>query len=128
MNYCKVMIGGRLTRDVEVKSGGVAKASVAFNRKVKSGEDYIDEPVFVDVTLFGARGEAFAKHHSKGDPVFIEGSLRLDSWQDKNTGSRRQKLYVAADSWQFIKQKAAQKEWSAQSEPPSMANVGDDFF
>ena len=54
------------------------------------------------MTIFGKRGEAFAQHHSKGKPAFIEGSLRLDTWQDKETGGKRSKLYVVGDNWEFV--------------------------
>jgi single-strand DNA-binding protein len=49
-----------------------------------------------------ARAEPFAKYHKKGKPAFIEGSLRLDSWEDKNGGGKRSKLFVVADTWEFV--------------------------
>jgi single-strand DNA-binding protein len=70
----------------------------SFNRVILMGNL---TTTFVDVTMFGKRGEAFARFHGKGKPAFIEGKLRLDSWEDKNGGGKRSKLYVVADSWEF---------------------------
>lgn len=107
MNYNRTILGGRLTRDPETRfsqSGtAVCAFSVAVNRREKRGDEWVDaDPTFVDVTMFGKRGEAFGKHHSKGDPCFIEGELRLDRWQDKNTGENRQRLKVVAFSFEFV--------------------------
>lgn len=106
-SYNKVILMGNLTRDPEVRftqsNMAICKIGLAVNRRWKdtaSGE-WKEEPTFIDVTIFGKRGEAFAKYHQKGKPAFIEGSLRLDNWEDK-TGNKRSKLYVVADEWQFV--------------------------
>ena len=106
-SYNKVILMGNLTRDPEVRftqnNMAICKIGLAVNRRWKdtaSGE-WKEEPTFIDVTIFGKRGEAFAKYHQKGKPAFIEGSLRLDNWQDKD-GNKRSKLYVVADEWQFV--------------------------
>ena len=109
-SYNKVILMGNLTRDPEVRftSGAnamaICKFGVAVNRRFKdsaSGE-WKEEPTFVDVTIFGARAEAFAKYHGKGKPCFLEGELRLDTWEDKNGGGKRSKLYVVANQWEFV--------------------------
>lgn len=106
-SYNKVILMGNLTRKPEMRTttGGttVCKFGLAVNRRFKdaSGE-WKEEPTFVDVTFFGKRGEAFAKFHDKGKPAFIEGSLRLDTWDDKQSGEKRSKLYVVGDDWQFV--------------------------
>src|SRR6185503_17667618 len=61
-----------------------------------------DQPTFIDVTMFGKRGEAFARFHTKGKAAFLEGHLRMDTWDDKQTGQKRSKLYVVADGWEFV--------------------------
>ncbi len=106
-SYNKVILMGNLTRDPEVRftqsNMAICKIGLAVNRRWKdtaSGE-WKEEPTFIDVTIFGKRGEAFAKYHTKGKPAFIEGSLRLDNWEDKD-GNKRSKLYVVADEWQFV--------------------------
>ena len=106
-SFNKVILMGNLTRKPEVRytQGGMAicKIGLAVNRRFKdqSGE-WKEEATFVDVTIFGKRGEAFAKYHDKGKTAFIEGSLRLDQWDDKQTGEKRSKLYVVGDDWQFV--------------------------
>lgn len=106
MSYNRVILMGNLTRDPETRFGQSGTAVVNFGLAVNErfqGQDgqWQDRPTFVDVTMFGKRGEAFAKFHSKGKQAFIEGKLRLDSWEDKNGGGKRTKLYVVADSWAF---------------------------
>jgi single-strand DNA-binding protein len=105
-SFNKVILMGNLTRDPELRytqsNMAICKLGLAVNRRFKdqSGE-WREEATFVDITIFGKRGEAFAKFHSKGKPAFVEGSLRFDTWEDQN-GQKRSKLYVVADSWEFV--------------------------
>jgi len=105
-SYNKVILMGNLTRDPELRytqnNVAICKFGLAVNRRFKdqSGE-WREEPTFVDITIFGKRGEAFAKYHQKGKPAFIEGTLRFDTWDDPQ-GNKRSKLYVVADSWEFV--------------------------
>lgn len=106
-SYNKVILMGNLTRKPEVRftPGGMAicKVGMAVNRRFKDQTgNWKEEPTFVDVTIFGKRGEAFAKFHDKGKPAFIEGELRLDQWEDKQSGEKRSKLYVVGNEWQFV--------------------------
>ncbi|MFT5048946.1 MAG: single-strand DNA-binding protein [Chlamydiales bacterium] len=107
-SFNKVILMGNLTRDPEIRftqsNMAVCKAGLAVNRRFKdttSGE-WREEATFVDITIFGKRGEAFEKYHKKGQSAFVEGSLRFDTWEDKNGGGKRSKLYVVADSWEFV--------------------------
>ena len=106
-SYNRVILMGNLTRDPEVRyapSGtAIVKFGLAVNRRFQDAEgNWQEEPTFVDVTMFGKRGEAFSRFHSKGKPAFVEGSLRLDTWEDKNGGGKRSKLYVVAENWEFV--------------------------
>jgi single-strand DNA-binding protein len=106
-SYNKVILMGNLTRKPEVRftPGGMAicKIGLAVNRRFKDQSgNWKEEPTFVDVTIFGKRGEAFAKFHDKGKPAFIEGELRLDQWEDKQSGEKRSKLHVVGNEWQFV--------------------------
>lgn len=100
-----VVLYGNLTRDPETRTSTngtvIVKFGLAINRRVKEGTAWKDEATFVDVTMFGKRGEAFAKNHKKGRPALIRGELRLDTWDDKNGGGKRSKLYVVAEDWHF---------------------------
>ena len=106
-SYNKVILMGNLTRDPEVRyanSGtAIVKFGLAVNRRYQDSEgNWAEEPTFVDITFFGKRGEAFARFHTKGKSAFIEGHLRLDNWEDKQSGQKRSKLYVVADNWEFV--------------------------
>jgi single-strand DNA-binding protein len=107
-SYNKVILMGNLTRDPELRytpnNTAICKFGLAVNRRFKDGQtgEWKEEPTFVDVTIFGARGEAFQRFHTKGKPAFVEGSLRLDTWEDKNGGGKRSKLYVVAENWEFV--------------------------
>jgi single-strand DNA-binding protein len=107
-SYNKVILMGNLTRDPELRytpnNMPICKFGLAVNRRFKDSQsgEWKEEPTFVDVTIFGARAEPFARYHTKGKQAFIEGSLRLDTWEDKNGGGKRSKLYVVADTWEFV--------------------------
>ncbi len=107
-SYNRVILMGNLTRDPEVRYANngtaVCRIGLAVNRRFKDSQtgDWREEATFIDVTMFGKRGEAFAKYHTKGRTAFIEGSLRLDTWEDKQSGQKRSKLYVVGDEWQFV--------------------------
>jgi len=107
-SFNKVILMGNLTRDPEIRftqsQMAICKVGLAVNRRFKDGQsgEWKEEATFIDVTIFGKRGEAFEKYHKKGESAFVEGSLRLDNWEDKNTGQKRSKLYVVADNWEFV--------------------------
>ncbi len=106
-SYNKVILMGNLTRKPEVRylpnGNAVCKFGLAVNRRFKDAQgEWKEEATFVDVTFFGKRGETFAKYHDKGKTAFVEGTLRLDQWDDKQSGEKRSKLYVVGDDWQFV--------------------------
>ena len=104
-SYNKVILMGNLTRDVQLKhtaSQAVADISIAVNRKFKTKDGQEREEVtYVDCECWGPRAEVIAKFFSKGKPIFIEGRLKLDSWEDKD-GQKRSKLKVSIDSFEFV--------------------------
>ena len=106
-NYNKVILMGNLTRDPEVKytSGGtaIAKLGMAINRSWtnKEGQKQ-EETTFVDVDAFGRQAEVIGQYLKKGRPVMIEGRLKLDQWDDKQTGQKRSKLGVTLEGFQFL--------------------------
>jgi len=110
MDLNKVAIAGRLCRDPELKftpnGTAVAQASIAINRRWSSeGGEKKEEVTFVDVELWGKTAESFAKYLGKGKPCYIEGRLKVESWDDKTTGKKRSKMLVVAESWQFTDSK-----------------------
>ena len=107
-SFNKVILMGNLTRDPELRytasNMAICKVGMAVNRRVKDQQtdQWREEPTFVDVTIFGKRGEAFDKFHKKGASAFIDGELRFDQWDDKESGQKRSKLYVVANNWEFV--------------------------
>jgi single-strand DNA-binding protein len=101
-----LIIQGNLTRDPELRytpSGtAVVNARIAHNDSVKDASgQWVDKPYFFDVTIWGARGEAFARHFTKGKPVLIEGRLTWREWQAQD-GTNRQAVEIVADKWFFV--------------------------
>jgi len=103
----KVHLIGNLTRDIEVrytpKGSAVADMSIALNRKWKDDQGQVHEEVtFVDIAIWSKTAESCAKYLKKGSPVYVEGRLELQSWNDKQTGEKRSKMRVVADGVQFL--------------------------
>ena len=106
-NLNKVMLMGNLTRDIELKvlpqgNQTVGNFAIAMNRKFKStsGEER-EEVTFVDCEAWGRTAEIMKQYLSKGRPVFIEGRLKLDQWEDKE-GKKQSRLRVVVENFQFI--------------------------
>jgi single-strand DNA-binding protein len=106
-SFNKVILMGNLTRDPELrytpKGTAIAKIGLAVNRtwRSESGEQR-EETTFVDVDIFGRTAENVGQYMRKGRPILIEGRLKLDSWDDKNTGQKRSRLGVIAETVQFL--------------------------
>ncbi len=103
----KVFLMGNLTRDVELKhtpsDQSVASLGIAVNRRYKTrdGEDR-EETTFVDCEAWGRTAEVMSQYLSKGRPVFLEGRLKLDQWDDRESGKPRSKLKVVIENFQFV--------------------------
>jgi single-strand DNA-binding protein len=102
----KVFLMGNLTRDPELRytpSGQpVCEFGMAINREyTKSNGERVEDTCFVDLTMWGRRGEVISEYLSKGDPIFVEGRLTYDSWEGQD-GRRRSKLKVTATNFEFI--------------------------
>jgi len=103
----KVLLMGNLTRDPELrvtpKGTSICQFSLAINRqfKMESGESR-EEVIFVDVEAWGKQGETIAKYVTKGRPLYVEGRLRLDQWEDKNTKEKRSRMKVVLEQFQFL--------------------------
>ena len=106
-NLNKVMLIGNLTRDPELrytpKGTAVAEIGMAVNRvRTNDQGQRQEDTTFVDVTLWGRQAELAQQYLSKGRPVYIEGRLQMDTWEDKNSGQKRSKLKVVGENMQFI--------------------------
>lgn len=104
----KVMLIGNLTRDPEIKytpkGMAIAELGLACNRRytVEATGEKREEVTFIDVTLWGRQAELAKEYLTKGRPVYIEGRLQLDTWDDKATGQKRSKLKVTGETMQFL--------------------------
>lgn len=96
-----VTISGNLTRDPELRSTGsgtsVANLRIAANNRRKQGNDWIDEPMFFDITVWSGLGEYIAKNVGKGDRVVVAGRLMWREYEDKDK-NKRQAVSITADS------------------------------
>lgn len=106
-NVNKVILIGNVTRDPEIKytakGSAVTELGMAINRFFTTdGGEKREETTFVDVTLWGRQAEIAGEYLKKGRPVFIEGRLQLDSWDDKQTGQKRSKLRVVGENLQLL--------------------------
>ncbi|HUY91914.1 MAG TPA: single-stranded DNA-binding protein [Pirellulales bacterium] len=106
-SYNRVILLGNLTRDPELRytpSGmAVTEIGLAVNdRRKNANGEWVEETTFVDVTLWGRTAEVATEYLSKGSSLLIEGRLKLDQWQDKNSGDKRSKLRVVGERMQML--------------------------
>jgi len=106
-NFNKVYLMGNLTRDPEMrvtpKGTAICQFGLAISRswKDESGQTR-EETAFVDIEAWGKQGEIISKYCTKGRPLFVEGRLKFDQWEDKTSGQKRNKLKVVLENFQFI--------------------------
>lgn len=136
MNYCKVILVGNLTRDPELqytpKGTAVCKMGMAINRtwKDESGQKK-EEVSFIDLTAFGRTAEVIGQYVKKGHQLFVEGRLKTESWEDKQSGQKRNKLGVVVENIQLMtsgkREGATEARQSAPTEKAApAADDGDD--
>jgi|DEB0MinimDraft_6_1074348.scaffolds.fasta_scaffold00348_26 single-strand DNA-binding protein len=137
MDRNKIELAGRLTRDPELKNtvngSVIAEIGLATNRKYRKNDELQEETLFVDVTFFGQQAETLGKYLTKGSPIFIDGRLKLDSWEDRETGKTRSRLKVIGESFTFIgggqggdRQAKPQQRQQRQPQPQQQSPLMDD--
>ncbi len=114
-SFNRVLLMGNLTRDVEVKhlparegkeDNQVCSFGLAVNRKFRGRDGQQQEEVtFVDCEAWGKTAENLGKYFHKGRPIFVEGRLKLDQWEDKDGGGKRSKIKVVVENFQFVDSK-----------------------
>ena len=118
MDLNDVKIAGNLVKEAELRytpqGTPVANVSLGVNETYAVDNEKRTTTTFVDVQLWGAAAENFSKLVQKGQQILVEGVLRQDNWEDKQTKQNRSKLFVRAERWQFVQYKAneAQREAS----------------
>ncbi len=116
MNFNKILIGGRLTRDPELtylpSTTAVAEFSLATSHKYKANNGEVKEDVcYVDCRCYGAKAEAVNKYVHKGDPLFVEGRLMFDRWEAQD-GTRRSKHRVFVEKFEFMGKQSSNEQSS----------------
>src|SRR5229473_5165370 len=126
-NFNKVILAGNLTRDPELrytpKGTAIAKITVAINRswKTETGETK-EEVTFVDVDAFARQAEVIGQYFKKGRPILIEGRLRYETWEDKQTNQKRSKLGVVLENFQFMDSNRGGEGGDVPNRPAAPAN------
>lgn len=107
--YNKVILGGNLTRDIELRysqSGtAIAKTAIATSRKFTSNGEKKEEVMFIDITFFGRSGEVANQYLRKGSKILVEGRIQFDQWVDQN-GGKRSKHSIAVETMQMLDSKS----------------------
>ena len=105
-SFNKVILLGNLTRDPQLSylpsQTAVVEFGLAINRRFRKQDGSQGEEVcYVDCTMFGARAEVINKYIKKGNPLFVEGRLRFESWQGQD-GQKRSRLRVQVENFEFV--------------------------
>jgi single-strand DNA-binding protein len=122
MNLNQYLAVGNLTADPEVrftpKGTPVASASVAVNESYTADGERKTITTFVDLQVWGPAAEALGKLAKKGQELLVSGALRMDKWEDKETGKTRSRLFVKVDNWQFTQYLPKNSEAQPPAEEP----------
>jgi single-strand DNA-binding protein len=123
----KSFLMGNLTRDIELRhtpqGTAVCDIGLAVNERRKSGDEWVDETTFVDVTLWGRNAEVADEYTRKGSSVMIEGRLKLETWEHE--GQKRSKLKVVADRLQLLGGKPVEAKPKPATVPAASGEYGD---
>ena len=123
-SFNKAILLGNVTRDPEMRylpsNTAVLDFGIACNRKFKDaqGQDR-EETMFIDCAAFGKSAEIMNKYVHKGDLLFIEGHLKMESWEDKQGGGKRSKHKVTIDNFQLMPNRSGSPAGSKGDEPAS---------
>ena len=139
-SFNKVIIAGNLTRDPELrytpKGTAIARITLAVNRVYTSteGGEKKEEVSFIDVDVWGRQAEVIGQYLKKGRPLLVEGRLKLDTWEDKNTKQKQSKLKVVLENFSFLDSKGGENAGVAEAprssrpapaSPPPPSDSGD---
>lgn len=133
-NLNKVMLIGRLCRDPELRylpsNTAITSFGLAINRRWRNQQgEQQEEVTFIDCEAFGKPAETINQYVSKGQPLFVEGRLKLDQWQDKE-GNNRSRMKVVVERFEFIdsgeRQQSGRREYSQARTQTDHSAVGDE--
>lgn len=105
---------GNLTREIELRysnsGSAIANTGIATSHKFKVNDEQREEVMFIDLTFFGRSGEIANQYLRKGSKVFITGRLKLDQWDDKETGAKRSKHTVIVETMKMLDSKPSSED------------------
>lgn len=106
-NLNRVFLMGNLTRDIEIRhtagNTAVGKFGIAVNRRFTTGDgEKREEVMFIDCVAWGKTAENIGRFFQKGRPIFIEGRLKLDQWEDKETKAKRSRHEIVVEAFEFV--------------------------
>lgn len=121
MNSCVLI--GNLTREPELKNlqaNTVCNCGLAVNERIKAADgQWVDKPVFIDITAWGRQGEVLAEYCHKGTKVGLQGRLAMDQWTDRD-GGKRSKIFLNVDRVELL---GTRDQAHAASQPPAAAEA-----
>jgi single-strand DNA-binding protein len=131
-NLNKVLLIGNLTRDVELSilpsQTPVADIGLASNRRWVDSEGNVKEDTcYIDCRAFGKNATSIKKSFSKGRPIFIEGRLNYDSWEDKVTKKKQSRIRVIVEQWGFMDKKPASSNGTVDESQMAETVSSDDY-
>lgn len=112
--FARAQVYGRIMGEVKSQEVGgttITNFTLGASKKNKRGEY---ENTYVDCSIWGKSGDAFARFHAEGDMAWCEGELKQDTWEDKQTGVKRSKLRLTSGRWEFIKGQEASSQGGSQ--------------
>lgn len=119
---------GNLTRDPELRhtQGGTAVCDlrIAINGREKVNGEWTDRADFFDVTVWGNQAEACAQYLSKGSLTGVDGHLRFEEWEDRETAAKRSRVKIVADVVQFLDTRSGSNQAHEQGDPPARDDIG----
>lgn len=130
----RVVLVGNLTRDPEQRAlpsgSNVTELGIAVNHRYKNRQtdQWVEEPNYFNIVVFGAQGDACFQYLSKGRPVAVDGRLRFSSWEDKNGGGKRSKVDVVADTVQFLGSRGDDSGQTNANREANQGNQGNQGF
>jgi single-stranded DNA-binding protein 1 len=130
--YSKAIIMGNLTRDPELRNtpsgASVCTFTVAVNRNYKDSSGSLQEAVsFIDCVAWNKPGEIINQYAKKGTGIFVSGRLDQRSWEDKTTGSRRSRVEIVVEDFNFMSNTTKANGYSSDSQESAGDFSGEDI-
>lgn len=129
-NFNQVTLAGNITRDIELRTTGsgtsVCDVGLAVNDRRKNAQgEWVEETLYIDVTLWGRTAEVCQQYCQSGSPILVSGKLKMDEWQDGETGKKRSKIKMTAINMQMLGGGGVSSgSTSAASAPAAAAGAG----